>query len=399
MKPISRRQFMLAAGGCLCCPTIGHAGWSLFQSSDGDQVDIQGTIFKNDAPAALWKWSKTATYFQRLDQGAVLCTLCPNRCRLSPGDRSVCRSRVNLEGSLYSLAYGNACSANVDPIEKKPLYHFLPATSVFSIAAAGCNFRCLNCQNWEISQVRPEDVRHLDLFPAAVVQAAEKSGCQSIAYTYSEPTTFYEYMVDTATLARSRGIKNVWISNGYINPEPLLALCGGLDGANVNLKSISDEVYRRLNGGRLQPVLDTFATLHRQGVHFEMTHLVVPGYGDSDEMIRRMCAWILAHIGPDHPLHFLRFFPRYRLDRLAPTPVATLIRFRELAMAEGIRYVYLGNVPGDAGNHTFCHHCRRLLVERQGYHIPTFEIIDGRCRFCHTPIPGVWPSGTLNPIS
>jgi pyruvate formate lyase activating enzyme len=399
MKPISRRQFMLAAGGCLCRPAIGHAGWSLFQSADGDQADIRGSIFKNDAPAALWKWSKIATYFQRLDQGAVLCTLCPNRCRLSPGDRSVCRSRVNLEGSLYSLAYGNACSANVDPIEKKPLYHFLPATSAFSIAAAGCNFRCLNCQNWEISQVRPEDVRHLDLFPAAVVQAAEKSGCKSIAYTYSEPTTFYEYMVDTATLARSRGIKNVWISNGYINREPLSALCGGLDGANVNLKSISDEVYRRLNGGRLQPVLDTFATLHRQGVHFEMTHLVVPGYGDSDAMIRRMCAWILAHVGPDHPLHFLRFFPRYRLDRLAPTPVATLIRFRELAMAEGIHYVYLGNVPGDAGNHTFCHHCRRLLVERQGYHIPTFEIIDGRCRFCQTPIPGVWPSGTPNPIS
>ena len=381
---------MAVAAAGFCRAATCQAGWSFFGPADDVADNIQGTIFKNDAPSSLGKWSKPATYFTRLDGGAVMCTLCPNRCRLSPGDRSICRSRANLDGTLYSLAYGNACSANIDPIEKKPLYHFLPTSSAFSIAAAGCNFRCLNCQNWEISQVRPEDVRHLDLFPDAVVQAAEKSGCQSVAYTYSEPTTFYEYMLDTATIARRGGLKNVWISNGFINPEPLEGLCQVLDGANVNIKSISDEIYRRLNGGRLQPVLDTFVSLHRLGIHFEMTHLVVPGYGDSDEMVKRMCAWILDHVGADHPLHFLRFFPRYRLDRLAPTPVAKLVRFRELAMAQGIHYVYLGNVPGNEGNHTFCHHCRRLLVERQGYHIPTFEIVDGRCRFCHTPIPGVW---------
>ncbi len=391
MKSLSRRQFMLAAAAGLCSAATGHTRWPLLKPADRLSSDIQGTVFKNDAPASLWKWSKVADHFIRLDHGAVMCTLCPNRCRLSPGDRSVCRSRVNLDGTLYSLAYGNACSANVDPIEKKPLFHFMPATTAFSIAAAGCNFRCLNCQNWEISQVRPEDVRHLDLFPKAVVRAAMKNGCQSIAYTYSEPTTFYEYMIDTARIAGARGLKNIWVSNGYINRDPLLALCRVLDGANVNLKSISDDIYRRLNGGRLEPVLDTFITLHRQGVHFEMTHLVVPGYGDSENMVRRMCAWILEYLGPDHPLHFLRFFPRYRLDRLAPTPVATLIRFRELAMAQGIRYVYLGNVPGHAGNHTFCHHCKKLLVERQGYHIPAFHIVAGRCQFCRTPIPGVWP--------
>jgi pyruvate formate lyase activating enzyme len=383
---------MLTPAASLCSAAASHARWSLFGSDDSRPPDIRGTIFQNDAPAALWKWSTAAYHFNRLGQGAVICTLCPNRCRLSPGDRSVCRSRVNLGGTLYSLAYGNACSANVDPIEKKPLFHFMPATSAFSIAAAGCNFRCLNCQNWEISQVRPEDVRHIDLFPDAVVHAAVKSGCRSIAYTYSEPTTFYEYMIDTARIARTSGLYNIWVSNGFINQEPLLALCRVLDGANVNLKSISDDVYRKLNGGRLKPVLDTFITLHRQGVHFEMTHLVVPGYGDSDWMIQRMCEWILENLGPDYPLHFLRFFPRYQLDRLAPTPVATLIRFRELAMAEGIRYVYLGNVPGHAGNHTFCHHCKRLLVERQGYHIPTFHITKGSCQFCHTPIPGVWPA-------
>ncbi len=392
MQRISRRQFMLAAAVSLCSTASGHARWPILKLADSPLPDIQGTIFKNDAPATLWKWSKAAYHSNRLDHGAVMCTLCPNRCRLSPGDRSVCRSRVNLDGTLYSLAYGNACSANVDPIEKKPLFHFLPATSAFSIAAAGCSFRCLNCQNWEISQVRPEEVRHLDLFPEKVIDAAVKSECQSIAYTYSEPTTFYEYMLDTARLARDEGLRNVWISNGYINRDPLVALCRVLDGANVNLKSISDDIYRQLNGGRLKPVLDTLVTLHRQGVHFEVTHLVVPGYGDSDEMVRLMCAWILEHLGPDHPLHFLRFFPRYKLDRMAPTPLATLIRFRELAMAAGIRYVYLGNVPGHAGNHTFCHHCKRMIVERQGYHIPALHITGGCCQFCHTPIPGVWPS-------
>jgi pyruvate formate lyase activating enzyme len=390
MKRLNRRQFMLATAASLCSTTASYARWPFFGSADDLPSDIRGTIFPNDAPASLWKWSTTAHHFTRLNHGAVMCTLCPNRCRLSPGDRSVCRSRVNLDGTLFSLAYGNACSANVDPVEKKPLYHFLPATRVFSIAAAGCNFRCLNCQNWEISQARPEDVRHIDLFPEAVTSAAVKSGCQSIAYTYSEPTTFYEYMIDTARIARSSNLNNIWVSNGYINREPLLALCQVLDGANVNLKSISDDIYRQLNGGQLKPVLDTFVTLHRQGVHFEMTHLVVPGYGDHDDMIHRLCGWILENLGPDHPLHFLRFFPRYQLDRLAPTPVATLIRFRELAMAEGIRYVYLGNVPGHAGNHTFCHHCKRLLVERQGYHVPAFHIVNGCCQFCHTPIPGIW---------
>ena len=391
MKPLSRRQFILAAATGLCSVSTGHARWSIFGEDASLQSDIQGTIFKNDAPASPWKWSKIAYYYKRMENGAVMCTLCPNRCRLSPGDRSVCRSRVNLKGKLFTLAYGNACSANIDPIEKKPLYHFMPSTTAFSIAAAGCNFRCLNCQNWEISQVRPEDVHHLDLFPEQVVQEAVKSECSTIAYTYSEPTTFYEYMIDTARIAHANGLKNVWISNGYINTEPLLALCRVLDGANVNIKTISDDIYRRLNGGRLKPVLDTFVTLHRQGVYFEMTHLVVPGYGDSDEMVQRMCGWILEHLGPDHPLHFLRFFPSYRLNRLAPTPVNTLFRFRELAITEGIRYVYLGNIPGHEGNHTFCHECKKLLVERQGYRIAVFRIVDGRCRYCQTPIPGIWP--------
>ncbi|MBW1841233.1 MAG: AmmeMemoRadiSam system radical SAM enzyme, partial [Deltaproteobacteria bacterium] len=282
----------------------------------------------------------------------VVCGICPNRCILAPGDRSVCRSKVNMGGTLYSLAYGNPCARNIDPVEKKPLYHFKPKSKAFSVATTGCNFRCLNCQNWEISQAKPHEVRHYELFPPEAIDAAKRSGSISIAYTYSEAITYFEYMIDTARLAREAGIYNLLISNGYINRKPLLELCKVLDAANINLKSLDDNIYRKLNGGRLQPVLNTFKTLHEQGVHFEMTNLVVPGYVDDEEMVRQMCQWILDNLGPDYPLHFLRFFPKYKLDRLPPTPVSTLIRLREVAMAEGIRYAYVGNVPRHEGNNT-----------------------------------------------
>ena len=320
----------------------------------------------------------------------MVCGICPNRCVLSPGDRSVCRSKVNMGGILYSLAYGNPCSVNVDPIEKKPLFHFKPRSKAFSMATAGCNFRCLNCQNWEISQAKPHDVRHFELFPQDVVAAVQRTDCESIAYTYSEPITFFEYMIETARLARENQIHNLMISNGFINKKPLLELCQVLDGANVNLKSFSDAIYRKLNGGRLQPVLNTFKTLHEQSVHFEMTNLVVPGYVDDSDMVKRMCQWILSELGPNYPLHFLRFFPKYKLDRLAPTPQSTLIRFRELAMAEGIHYVYVGNVSYRPGNNTYCHNCKKLLIERRGYIIPTYNLKGDRCKYCNTVIPGRW---------
>jgi pyruvate formate lyase activating enzyme len=279
----------------------------------------------------------------------------------------------------------------VDPVEKKPLYHFHPESKVFSLATTGCNFRCLNCQNWEISQTKPEQVRHQELFPAEAVRKAALSGSASIAYTYSEPTTFFEYMQDIAHGARKAGLKNLWISNGYINRKPLMELCRVLDGANINLKAHNDAIYRQLNGGRLQPVLNTFKTLHQQGVHFEITNLVIPGYTDDEQLAMQMCQWILSNLGPDHPLHFLRFFPRYKLDRLPPTPVSTLTRFRELALQAGIRYVYVGNVPGHPGNNTYCHHCGRMIIERRGYAIPVYGLSGSRCGFCDTVIPGVWP--------
>jgi pyruvate formate lyase activating enzyme len=391
MEKLNRRHFLFCSAAIITTPITSHAFNLLNRSNPQDQDDsIRGKVFKGDAPKELWKWSHEGFSYKKLEGNKVVCGICPNRCRLLPGDRSVCRSKVNIGGTLYTLAYGNPCSVNVDPIEKKPLFHFKPRSQAFSIATTGCNFRCLNCQNWEISQAKPEDVRHYELFPPDVIKEAKRSGAISIAYTYSEAITFFEYMIDIGRLAKKDGIHNLMISNGYINTKPLLELCGVLDGANINLKSYSESTYKKLNGGKLEPVLKTLKTLHEQGVHFEITNLVVPEYVDDPETVKKMCAWILENLGPDHPLHFLRFVPRYKLNRLPPTPVSTLDRFRELAMGAGIHYVYIGNVPFHEGNNTYCHNCKKLLIERKGYNIPAYNMKKNRCKFCKTVIPGVW---------
>ena len=394
MNQISRRQFIYGGTACVAVAAasqcFGPFGPDICEAAVAG--DIRGKVFKGNGPQELWKWSREGFLYTTLKSDKVVCGICPNRCILAPGDRSVCRSKVNLGGKLYSLAYGNPCAVNTDPIEKKPLFHFKPRIKAFSLATTGCNFRCLNCQNWEISQANPEEVRPYmrELFPADVITAAQKSRAQSIAYTYSEPITFFEYMIDTARLAREAGLYNLLISNAYINKKPLLALCKVLDAATLNIKSYDDRIYRRLNGGRLPPVLRTFKTLHEQGIHFEMINLVVPGYTDKEDMVKAMCGWILENIGPDRPLHFLRFFPRYKLDRLPPTPVSTLTRYRDLALRQGLHYVYVGNVARHSGNHTYCHNCKKLLIERQGYFIPTDNLAGNRCKFCNTMIPGVW---------
>ena len=390
---MTRKEFLKSMGigvSALLCASQGYCSWS--EKADRDK-SVRGHVFKNDAPSKRWRWSIEGFHYAS-DGKNVQCQVCPNRCYLTPGDRSVCRSKVNIGGKLYSLTYGNPCAVHMDPIEKKPLNHFYPGTSVFSIATTGCNFRCLNCQNWEISQRKPEEVRHGELFPKDVVRTAKERGAPSIAYTYSEAITYYEYMYDTAKLAREAGIKNVLVSNGYINREPLLKLAQYLDGANINLKSFDDRIYRCLNGGTLKPVLDTFKTLHSEGVWFEMTTLVVPTYVDDPEMIKRMCGWILSELGSNYPLHLLRFFPQYKLTRLPPTPLETLEEFRDLAMKEGIHYVYLGNVPGHEGCNTICHNCGKVLIERRGYLLRQVNIVKGRCKFCSATIPGRWPDST-----
>ncbi len=389
MKKISRRHFIYCAFLSTCIPSQGMCFFDSLTNKTQNS-NIKGKILKGDGPETLWKWSKEGFKYKKLKNKKVLCQICPNACLLAPGDRSICRSKVNIKGKLYTLAYGNPCAVNIDPVEKKPLYHFMPMSKVFSIATTGCNFRCLNCQNWEISQAKPEKVRHYDMFPDKVIENVKKYKSQAIAYTYSEAVTFYEYMVDIATLAKEENIKNLMISNGYINTPPLLELCKYLDAANINIKSFDDNIYKKLNGGRLEPVLNCFRTLHEKKIHFEMTNLIVPGYVDNKDMLKKMCHWILENLGPDHPLHFLRFFPKYKLDRLPPTPVSTMEAFRKIAMNEGIRYVYLGNVPNHEGNHTYCHHCKKLLIKRSGYFIPENHIKNNKCKFCNTLIPGVW---------
>ena len=284
-------------------------------------------------------------YYQRLDDGAVECQLCPHRCRIADGKTGRCRSRRNHHGILASEVYGKPCALAVDPIEKKPLYHFHPGTTCLSLACTGCNFRCLNCQNHDISQASPADVNHYELMPEEVVALCVKHRCPGIAYTYTEPLTYIEYIIDTARLAHEKGLWNILITAGYVNPEPLADLLSYLDAANIDLKSFSDEIYREVSGGRLQPVLDTILAMKEAGVWIELTNLVIPGINDDMEMIRRMCRWLCENGLATAPLHFSRFFPRYKIQDAAHTPVQTLRMAQQVALEEGIQHVYLGNVP------------------------------------------------------
>lgn len=377
-------------------------------------------VFRGDAPSgSVWEawerrgWVREARHYRRSGR-TVQCFTCPNGCVLEPGDRGHCRNRVNRGGVLYTLAYADPCALHIDPVEKKPLFHFLPGTQAFSMAASGCVFRCLNCQNWEISQKKPEetkdprgpevrgtpsrlaalgpgDLARLTLTPEDAARAAKAFGCPSVAYTYSEPTAWFEYMADTCVQARALGLRNIWVSCGSITREALLDLVPHLDAAHVDLKSFNPDVYRRLNSGALQPVLDTLCALKAHGVWFEVINLMVPTWTDDLDLVRRMCGWIAEHLGPDQVLHFSRFHPDYRLQDLPQTPLETLLKAREAARSAGLRYVYLGNareIP-DAGT-TWCPGCRRALIERDLFSVRRNDVRAGRCRHCGARIAGVW---------
>jgi pyruvate formate lyase activating enzyme len=322
--------------------------------------------------------------YETLSDGSVRCALCAHRCHVNPGGRGICRVRENRDGSLYSLVYGEAVSAAADPIEKKPLYHFLPGTQAFSIAAVGCNFRCDFCQNADISQAskgqgswkgwaRP-------LSPQAVVDLAQQQRCASIAYTYTEPTVFFEYAYDTAVLATPQGIKNIFVTNGFMTAQALDVIGKDLHAANVDLKSFREESYRRLCGGHLQPVLDSIQKMHHDGVWVEVTTLLIPGENDGDEELRDI-ARFLARTDPDIPWHISRFIPHYRMQDHSLTPVESIHRAVEIGYQEGLHYVYAGNVPGDRYEHTRCPHCGEVVVHRRGYR--TQSQLDGTsCPAC-----------------
>ncbi len=288
--------------------------------------------------------SMKPSYFKRLDNGQVECLLCPHHCRIANGRTGICRSRRNQDGVLVSEVYGKPCSLAIDPIEKKPLYHFHPGSTCLSIACTGCNFRCLNCQNHEISQVAPDDVEHYNLAPQQVIDLCLEHHCPGIAYTYTEPLTYIEYVIDCARLAHEKGLWNILVTAGYVCLEPLSDLLPYLDAANIDLKSFSDDIYQRISGGHLQPVLDTILAMKEADVWVELTNLVIPTVNDDVEMIRRMCRWIVDNGLADSPLHFSRFFPRYKLQDIPPTPIQTLTTAKQIAEEEGIKHVYLGNV-------------------------------------------------------
>jgi len=417
---ITRRRALACGAAAFAGAGLRCSGsWidSLLRLADSD---APAEIFKGDAPDdrlwALWReraWVREASHYLKLGQN-VQCKVCPNNCILEPGDRSHCRNKVNRDGTLYTMVYGNPCTFHVDPVEKKPLFHFHPGSHAFSLATSGCVFRCLNCQNWEISQKKPEetkdpsgpelrlrpplprsldydDLARLSLFPDDVVAVTRALGCPSIAYTYSEPTAFYEYAFDTCKLARENGLKNIIVSCGSIEERPLRDLGQFVDAAHVDLKGFDQETYHRLNSGKLQTILNTLKIYKDMGVWFEVINLIVPTYTDDLDSIRRMCDWLADNLGPDRPLHFSRFNPQHKLDHLPVTPIDILVRAREAARAAGLRYVYIGNVRevADAGT-TYCPNCRRPIIERDVFSVTSFLLDGGRCRFCKTPIAGVW---------
>ncbi len=332
-----------------------------------------------------------ARLYQKLEDGKVQCNLCAHRCRIAPGKLGVCMVRENRNGTLYTLVYGKVISQAADPVEKKPLFHFYPGTVAFSIATVGCNFRCQFCQNWEISQMPRDEGRIIggDIPPEVIVRNAKRYGSRSIAYTYTEPTIFFEYAYDTAVLAHQEGLANIYVTNGYMTPEMLEAFHPYLDAANVDLKAGKDEFYRQYCGARLQPVLDSLKKMKSMGIWVEVTTLIIPGLNDSEDELRTIAEFIVNELGPETPWHVSRFHPHYRMLDRPPTPVATLHRAREIGLKAGLRYVYEGNVPGSEGENTYCYNCGSLLIRRFGFSILEYRITGGRCYKCGASIDGV----------
>lgn len=332
-----------------------------------------------------------ALLYAKMENNRVHCRLCNHGCRIKQGRRGICGVRENRAGTLCSLVYGKLIAGNADPIEKKPLFHFLPGTLSYSIATVGCNFKCLFCQNADISQM-PADRQQITgetTTPAAVVSQALRTGSASIAYTYTEPTVYFELALDTARIAVTEGLKNVFVTNGYMTEACLREFYPDLHAANVDLKAFSESFYKEQCGAKLAPVLKTLETMHAMGIWLEVTTLLIPGLNDAGDELRDL-AGFLAGLDPDIPWHISRFHPTYRLTGSPPTPAKTLQRARDIGYAAGLRYVYTGNLPGDDGEKTFCHNCAHLLIERYGFRINQNVVSRGSCPRCGEKIPGVW---------
>ena len=332
-----------------------------------------------------------ALFYEKMGDEAVRCLLCDNYCTLSNGQRGFCRVREPVDGKLYSLVYELVCAVHIDPIEKKPMFHMLPGSKSFSIATAGCNSRCKNCQNWTISQRPPEETMNNRLSCRNLVSSAQSNGCRSIVYTYTEPIVFYEYMMEASRLAKEQGIYNVMVTGGKINPKPARALAKSVHSANFDLKGFDKKFLRENCAQNLDNILEALTIMKQEGMWVEVTNLIVPTLNDNMNDIRRMMKWVKTNLGPDVPIHFSRFWPQYKLRSLYPTPIETLKQARDIAFEEGMHYVYIGNVPELALQSTICPRCQNVVIKRIGYKVVENNVSpDGLCRFCGNKIAGIW---------
>lgn len=331
-------------------------------------------------------------FYSPLKEGKVQCSLCNHRCTISPSKRGICGVRENKEGKLYTLVFGRVISTNVDPVEKKPLFHLFPGSRSFSIATVGCNFRCLQCQNHEISQMPRDEEGRIEgstVSPSKIVSFAKDYRCQSISYTYTEPTIYFEYAYETAALAKREGIKNIFVTNGYMTEEALEAIQPYLDAANVDLKSFQEKFYKEICGAHLKPVLENLKIMRQMGIWVEITTLVIPTLNDSDKEFEEISQFIVS-LGVEVPWHISAFYPTYKMLNLPRTPASLLHRAREIGMKAGLRYVYCGNIPGEEGEDTFCPQCKRRVIERVGFRVVRNDVVKGECGHCRAKIDGIW---------
>ncbi len=395
----SRREFLISAVGI---PLAIEAACALSHAAVFDRTE---DLIRSAPKARYWistaspgsscltchqPESKLKSKAHEGQPAIVKCLLCAQGCIIKSGERGKCRDRMNVNGELRSLVYGRPVAIHVDPIEKKPFYHFLPGSEAFSFGTSGCPLHCKFCQNWEISQSRPEDFDIGFVQPAQIVGAASQRRTPVIAFTYNEPTVFMEYLADTAVLAKKQELRCVLVSCGFMNSEPLAEMCRILDAIKIDLKGFSPDFYRNVSGAELQPVLNTIRQISRSGIHLEIVNLVVPTLNDSEKMMNDLVDWIIGEVGTDVPIHFTRFHPDYQLQNLPATPIATLERFRNHAMSKGIHFAYIGNVPDHPGNNTYCPQCGKPVIQRSSIFVTGMNLEKGKCKFCGRAIPGVW---------